>query len=90
VEINLTKQQIFNLQIKWSYIYPINFNNSAVKNWWEHQFNWNLISLKKDLPEGFLREFKEHLNWDIIKTNYSLLYTLSVEFKKELMQEGYI
>jgi len=77
-----TKQQIFNLQFKWSDIKPKYYINGdkRIKEWWNYEEYWtNISEYVKPLPVDFIREFKDYVNWYLI----GMCQKLSEEFMRE-------
>jgi len=82
----LTKQQIFDLQIKYSNIVPYDGSGKPIENWWIDYYAWMNVCMSIELSEDFMKEFKDYLEWSIIY----VFQKLSEEFIQEMKNEGYI
>jgi len=85
---NLTKKQIFDLQVKYSNIQPKKGGNVLFENWWESVYGWLNVAMNEDLSEEFLREFKDHIPWITVMAYQKK--SLSEKFINEMEKEGYI
>ena len=66
-KIKLTKQQIFDLEVKYSHLWKDWFfnSNSSEEKFTDERF-WTILSNKVGLDEDFIRDFKDFLNWHSI------------------------
>ena len=84
----LTKKQIFDLNTKYSHIYPVKGNGKLFKEWWTDCYAWINLCMNVKLSEEFMRDFKDQLIWRTIC--YFQPSILSEEFIIEMVKEGYI
>jgi len=75
----LTKQQVFDLQLKWN----IKASPSIMKkkNWWNHKEYWDWISENCELPNDFIDEFNEYLDFYELSNNESISEEVFRKFK---------
>jgi len=91
----LTKQQLFDLQIKYSNIVPKNGSGKVIKNWWYDEYAWLNVCLNFKLSNDFLRDFKDYLVWSAISYYQSLSEDTIREFKdyviwKTIVRQQYL
>jgi len=85
----LTKQQLFNLEIKYPEIKQFGeavlffYPTVEQHGWYNNPKVWKEISEKCRLTEDFMREFQEYLNWHYICRHQ----TLSEDFIKEFQHQ---
>jgi len=81
----LTKQQIFDLELKYSDVL-IKYNMikygkcKSKKAYYEKGF-WRVISQYVKLPEDFIREYKDFVNWMCISCHQKMSDDFMREFK---------
>jgi len=78
---HLTKQQIFNLQIKYPDIIPITGSGKPIKNWWYDCYAWINVCMNLRLSEEFMREFKDYIVWATVSRYQPLSESFIREFK---------
>ena len=81
---HLTKQQIFNLQIKYPDIIPITGSGKPIKNWWYDCYAWINVCMNLRLSEEFMREFKDYIVWATVSRYQPLSESFIREFKDML------
>ena len=81
----LTKQQLFDLQVKYSEIVPYNGSGEVIKDWWNDFYAWLNVCINVDLPEDFMREFQEYLTWPTISCHQKLSEDFIWEFRDKVV-----
>jgi len=77
----LTKQQLFDLQFKYSELNPKYGSGKLIEDWWYNYHAWLNLCLNEKLPIDFIREFKDYLIWETVSYYQNLSEDIIREFK---------
>ena len=81
----LSKKQLFDLRFKYSNIKPLTIRSKNIKNgeWWRYKKYWDDLCAFSTLPEDFIREYIDVVNWRFI----SIRQDLSEDFIREFQDK---
>ena len=87
-QIKLTKKQIFDLEFKYG---DMKKNVSKKHTYNSYKF-WNSICThnRRNIPEEFIKEYKDYVNWDYIIKYEDLPLSFFLEFGEDYINWDYL